>query len=187
MGVDRDQDAGRRPGEVPRHRPGADLRRALDHPAGLDLLRADAPDLRADHRHHRRRPLGHGPDGPLHRRRQADAREQPVPGARRRGGPLGGPALQGDGPGQDQPRRRAGQPGDRDRAGDPAGARRRELVGAPPRSKILAGSLRDLRLPDAVIVDNDRLAEALSRGKLGRAARGWARRSIGGSSAASSR
>jgi putative ABC transport system permease protein len=31
------------------------------------------------------------------------------------------------------------------------------LVGAPPRSKILAGSLRDLRLPDAVIIDNVRL------------------------------
>ena len=31
------------------------------------------------------------------------------------------------------------------------------LVGAPPRSKILAGNLRDLRLPDAVIVDNVRL------------------------------
>ncbi len=31
------------------------------------------------------------------------------------------------------------------------------LVGAPPPSKILAGSLRDLRLPDAVIVDNVRL------------------------------
>jgi putative ABC transport system permease protein len=31
------------------------------------------------------------------------------------------------------------------------------LVGAPPRSKILAGSLRDLRLPDAVLIDNVRL------------------------------
>ncbi len=31
------------------------------------------------------------------------------------------------------------------------------LVGAPQRNKILAGSLRDLRLPDAVIVDNVRL------------------------------
>ena len=31
------------------------------------------------------------------------------------------------------------------------------LVGAPPRSKILAGTLRDLRLPDAVFVDNVRL------------------------------
>src|SRR5262249_40108063 len=31
------------------------------------------------------------------------------------------------------------------------------LVGAPPLQKILAGSLRDLRMPDAVIVDNVRL------------------------------
>ena len=31
------------------------------------------------------------------------------------------------------------------------------LVGAPPHSKILAGNLRDLRLPDAVIVDDVRL------------------------------
>ncbi len=33
------------------------------------------------------------------------------------------------------------------------------LVGAPQRDKILAGSLRDLRLPDAVMVDNARLAK----------------------------
>jgi putative ABC transport system permease protein len=33
------------------------------------------------------------------------------------------------------------------------------LVGAPPRSKMLAGSLRDLRLPDAVLIDNVRLAK----------------------------
>jgi putative ABC transport system permease protein len=31
------------------------------------------------------------------------------------------------------------------------------LVGAPPAGKVLAGNLRDLRLPDAVIVDNTRL------------------------------
>src|SRR5262249_8837700 len=31
------------------------------------------------------------------------------------------------------------------------------LVGAPPQSRILAGSLHDLRLPDAVFVDSDRL------------------------------
>jgi putative ABC transport system permease protein len=31
------------------------------------------------------------------------------------------------------------------------------LVGAPPSGKVLAGNLRDLRLPDAVIVDNTRL------------------------------
>src|SRR5947209_2401379 len=31
------------------------------------------------------------------------------------------------------------------------------LVGAPPFRKVLAGSLRDLRMPDAVIVDNVRL------------------------------
>ena len=31
------------------------------------------------------------------------------------------------------------------------------LVGAPPPSKMLAGNLRDLRLPDAIIVDGDRL------------------------------
>ena len=36
------------------------------------------------------------------------------------------------------------------------------LVGAPPPDRILAGNLRDLRKPDAVIVDNDRLDEALS-------------------------
>ena len=33
------------------------------------------------------------------------------------------------------------------------------LVGAPPPYRILAGSLRDLRLPDAVFVDSDRLAK----------------------------
>ncbi len=31
------------------------------------------------------------------------------------------------------------------------------LVGAPPRSRIVAGNLRDLRLPDAIFVDMDRL------------------------------
>jgi putative ABC transport system permease protein len=31
------------------------------------------------------------------------------------------------------------------------------LVGAPPHYKILAGSLRDLRIPDAILVDSDRL------------------------------
>ncbi len=31
------------------------------------------------------------------------------------------------------------------------------LVGAPPRSRILAGNLRDLRTPDAILVDSDRL------------------------------
>ena len=94
-----------------------------DHPAGVDLLRADAADLRAGHRHHRRRPLGHGPGRPLYRRRQADAREQPVPGPRRRGRPLGRPALQGQGAGQGQPRGLPRQPGDGHRAGHPAGAR----------------------------------------------------------------
>jgi putative ABC transport system permease protein len=33
------------------------------------------------------------------------------------------------------------------------------LVGAPPLDKMLAGNLRDLRLPDAIIVDGDRLAK----------------------------
>ena len=40
--LDRAQDAGRRQGEVLRDRPGPDLRRAPDHPAGVDLLRPDA-------------------------------------------------------------------------------------------------------------------------------------------------
>jgi putative ABC transport system permease protein len=31
------------------------------------------------------------------------------------------------------------------------------LVGAPPRYKMLAGNLRDLRIPDAILVDSDRL------------------------------
>jgi putative ABC transport system permease protein len=33
------------------------------------------------------------------------------------------------------------------------------LVGAPPLYKILAGNLRDLRMPDAIIVDGDRLSK----------------------------
>jgi putative ABC transport system permease protein len=33
------------------------------------------------------------------------------------------------------------------------------LVGAPPEHRILAGSLRDLRLPDAIFVDSDRLTK----------------------------
>jgi putative ABC transport system permease protein len=33
------------------------------------------------------------------------------------------------------------------------------LVGAPPLYKILAGNLRDLRIPDAIIVDGDRLSK----------------------------
>ena len=108
-------------------RPGPDVRGAPDHAARLDLLRADAPDMRADHRHHRRRPLGHGPHRPLHRRRQAHAREQPVSGPGRRGRPLGRPALQGSGPGEDQPARRpTGNQADRHRAGDPARAGRRD-------------------------------------------------------------
>ena len=53
-----------------------------------------------------------------------------------------------------------GQSADGDRAGDPAGPRRREPGRAHRRSyKILAGSLRDLRQPDAVIVDNVRLTK----------------------------
>jgi putative ABC transport system permease protein len=49
------------------------------------------------------------------------------------------------------------------------------LVGAPPEHRILAGSLRDLRLPDAVIVDGDRLQKLYpdedwkSRKRLGKA------------------
>ena len=43
----------------------------------------------ADHRHHRRRPLGDGPERPPGRRQQADDREQPLPGPRGRGGPAG--------------------------------------------------------------------------------------------------
>ncbi len=39
--VDRAEDAGRRPCEVLRDRPGADLRRDADHAAGVDLLRPD--------------------------------------------------------------------------------------------------------------------------------------------------
>ena len=39
------------------------------------------------------------------------------------------------------------------------------LVGAPHRSKILAGSLRDLRQPDAVIVDNVRLEKLYPKEK----------------------
>ena len=39
------------------------------------------------------------------------------------------------------------------------------LVGAPHRSKILAGSLRDLRQPDAVIVDNVRLEKLYPEGQ----------------------
>src|SRR5271156_3899388 len=33
------------------------------------------------------------------------------------------------------------------------------LVGAPPDHKMLAGNLRDLRLPDAIMVDGDRLSK----------------------------
>src|SRR5262249_16052073 len=57
-GLDRAQDAGRRPSEVLRDRARVDVRCALDHAAGVDLLRPDAPDGRPDHGHHRRRPLG---------------------------------------------------------------------------------------------------------------------------------
>ncbi len=107
----------------------------------------------------------------------------------RRGGAVGRPALQGAGPGEDQSRRRPGQPGDGHRAGDPAGpGRRHPGRGAAASTGCSPGNLRDLRLPDAIMVDGDRLSEALPRRE------DWddlptarARRSIAGSSGGSSR
>ena len=110
----------------------------LDRPAGVDLLRPDAPDRRPGHRHDGRRPLGDGPQRPPGRRRQADDREQPVPGPGGRGGPLGRPVLQGERPGQD--RQQTGHPQAGDRIGDPA--RPRRLVdGRGPAGRSSKGSL----------------------------------------------
>jgi putative ABC transport system permease protein len=56
------------------------------------------------------------------------------------------------------------------------------LVGAPPGSKMLAGSLRRLRLPDAVLVDNVRLPKLYPNenwGELGRLGNGFYDRFIG--------
>ena len=50
----------------------------------------------------RGRPLGDGPQRPVHRRRQADDREQPVPGPRGRGGQWAVPLYKGQTPGQAQ-------------------------------------------------------------------------------------
>ena len=61
------------------------------------------------------------------------------------------------------------------------------LVGAPHASKILAGNLRDLRQPDAVIVDNVRLEKLYPDEKWDELPSVWARRFISGFSAASSR
>ena len=72
---------------------------------------------------------------PLRRRRQADDREQPLPGPGRRGGPLGRPALQGERRAKielDHVRGRRGHGGHR--AGDPARSRRLSMVGARRRS-----------------------------------------------------
>ena len=60
------------------------------------------------------------------------------------------------------------------------------LVGAPHKSKILAGSLRDLRQPDAVIVDNVRLEKLYPREKW-TSCPAWARRFIRGFCGRSSR
>ncbi len=70
---------------------------------------------------------------------------------------MGRSTLQGAGACQDQSQRGQRQPADCHRTSHSARARRYEPGGAPPHSKILAGRLRDLRLPDAVIVDNVRL------------------------------
>ena len=69
------------------------------------------PDRGPDHRHHRGRPLGDGPQRPVRRRRQADDREQPLPRPGGRRGQLGRPALQGERPGQAElpPRRPEGE------------------------------------------------------------------------------
>jgi putative ABC transport system permease protein len=53
------------------------------------------------------------------------------------------------------------------------------LVGAPPLYKILAGNLRDLRIPDAILVDGDRLSKLYpdeNWGDLKRLGKGFYRR-----------
>jgi putative ABC transport system permease protein len=56
------------------------------------------------------------------------------------------------------------------------------LVGAPPPYRILAGNLRDLRLPDAVFVDSERLSKLYpneSWDELGRGGKGFYGRFLG--------